>query len=218
MKVSLVVSEGVHQGKVIPLTGPQFLVGRDPECQLRPASPSVSKKHCLISVREGKVFVKDFGSTNGTFVNGERITGEHEVAAGAKLKIGPLAFTLQIAVPTTKPEAKPAAKTDAKPAGKPAAKPAAAEAETVDLGSSDAEPSISDSARLAAILLGDGAPDSPSEPREEDVPEGSTVFDLPAAMSDTAEQKKPKEAKEESGDNSSAAAEILRQMHRRPRS
>ena len=38
MKVNLVVATGVHQGKVIPILGTEFLIGRDPQCQLRPAS------------------------------------------------------------------------------------------------------------------------------------------------------------------------------------
>ncbi|HEX4607682.1 MAG TPA: FHA domain-containing protein, partial [Urbifossiella sp.] len=56
MKVSLVVASGVHQGKAIPIVGPQFIIGRDPTCQLRPASQAVSKQHCAVLVRDGKVY------------------------------------------------------------------------------------------------------------------------------------------------------------------
>ena len=66
MKVSLVVASGAHEGKVIQITGPQFLIGRNPQCHLRPASQAISKNHCGVLVRDGKVYVKDFGSTNGT--------------------------------------------------------------------------------------------------------------------------------------------------------
>ncbi|HEY3789102.1 MAG TPA: FHA domain-containing protein, partial [Urbifossiella sp.] len=65
MKVSLVVATGAHQGKVVPIVGTQFLIGRDPQCQLRPASQAVSKQHCAVILRDGKVYLKDFGSTNG---------------------------------------------------------------------------------------------------------------------------------------------------------
>src|SRR4051812_2979685 len=65
MKVSLVVASGVHQGKAIPIAVPQFLIGRDPQCHLRPASQAVSKQHCAVVVRDGQVYLKDFGSTNG---------------------------------------------------------------------------------------------------------------------------------------------------------
>ncbi len=70
MKLRLVVVGGVHDGKAIPITVPQFVIGRDPQCQLRPASPAISKRHCAVLVRGTQVFVRDFGSTNGTFVNG----------------------------------------------------------------------------------------------------------------------------------------------------
>ena len=84
MKVSLVVTTGSHEGRSIPLTGPQFLIGRDPQCQLRPASQAISKLHCAILVRDGKVYLKDFGSTNGTLVNDALVQDtEVELADGA---------------------------------------------------------------------------------------------------------------------------------------
>ena len=89
MKLSLVVAEGVHKGKAIPIPVAQFVIGRDEGCQLRPSSPAVSKKHCAIEVKGGKVFVQDFGSTNGTFVNDEPVTGETEVTDGDKLVVRP---------------------------------------------------------------------------------------------------------------------------------
>lgn len=97
MKVSLVVASGAHEGRVIPLTGPQFLIGRDAQCQLRPASQAISKLHCGVLVRDGKVYVKDFGSTNGTLVN-EVLVQNAEVAVqdGASLRVGPLDFKVKI--------------------------------------------------------------------------------------------------------------------------
>src|SRR6516225_8604807 len=96
MKLSLVVAQGVHQGKVIPIPVAQFLIGRDEGCQLRPASQAISKRHCAILARGGKVFVRDFGSTNGTFVNDAQVTGEQEIKDGDQLKIGPLEFKVKI--------------------------------------------------------------------------------------------------------------------------
>jgi pSer/pThr/pTyr-binding forkhead associated (FHA) protein len=69
MKLSLVVAEGVHKGKAIPVPVAEFVIGRDPDCQLRPSSPAISKRHCAVHVRADKVFVHDLGSTNATFVN-----------------------------------------------------------------------------------------------------------------------------------------------------
>src|SRR5262245_35593720 len=109
MKVSLVVSQGVHQGKSIPIPVAQFLIGRDETCQLRPSSPAISKRHCAILVKSGKVFVRDFGSTNGTFVNDSPVAGEVEVQDQDRLKVGPLEFELRLestgATPTPKSDA-----------------------------------------------------------------------------------------------------------------
>ena len=52
---------------------PKFLVGRGEECHLRPQSHLVSRMHCAILVEEGSATIEDCGSTNGTFVNGEKI-------------------------------------------------------------------------------------------------------------------------------------------------
>lgn len=125
MKLSLVVAQGVHTGKVIPITTPEFIIGRDPQCQLRPASPAVSKQHCGVAVRDGKVFVRDCGSTNGTFVNGEQVAADREVKSGDRLRVGPLEFDVKIEVgaPAEKPVPAPI---QVKPAAKPAAKPAPA--------------------------------------------------------------------------------------------
>lgn len=96
MKVKLVVAQGVHTGKEIPIAGAEFAIGRDPQCQLRPSSPAISKKHCAVIVRGNKVFVRDFGSTNGTFVNDVAVKDEVEVTDQAQLKAGPLAFVIAI--------------------------------------------------------------------------------------------------------------------------
>src|SRR5262245_2375103 len=95
MKLSLLVlTPGKQEGKKIEVKLPQFLVGRDPQCHLRPASPLISKRHCALIQRDGKVFVRDFGSTNGTYVNDERVEGERELRNDDQLKIGPIQLTV----------------------------------------------------------------------------------------------------------------------------
>jgi pSer/pThr/pTyr-binding forkhead associated (FHA) protein len=97
MKLSLVVlTAGKMEGKVLEIKVPQFLIGRDAECQLRPASPLISKRHCAIHQRDGQVFVEDFGSTNGTHVNDQPVTGEVELNNGDLLKVGPIQFTVRL--------------------------------------------------------------------------------------------------------------------------
>ncbi|MBA4191364.1 MAG: hypothetical protein C0467_25570 [Planctomycetaceae bacterium] len=90
-KFHLVVVGGVHDGRVIPVV-PPFLIGRATECHLRPASTAVSLRHCVIEEREGHAFIQDLGSTNGTFLNDDRLTSDCPLRDGDELCVGPLRF------------------------------------------------------------------------------------------------------------------------------
>jgi predicted component of type VI protein secretion system len=93
MKISLMVlSTGKAAGKALPINTAQFIIGRDPQCNLRPASAMISKRHCALLVKSGEVFVRDFESTNGTYVNDEPIKGEVALKHGDVLRVGPLTF------------------------------------------------------------------------------------------------------------------------------
>lgn len=96
MKLSLVITQGTQQGKAIPITKTEFVIGRDAQCNLRPASQHVSKKHCALRAKGDRVFVEDFGSTNGTFLNDEPVKGEREIHDGDRLRIGPLDFVVKV--------------------------------------------------------------------------------------------------------------------------
>ena len=96
MDVKLVVLGGKHPGQEIAVPGPEFLVGRAPECKLRPNSDMVSRRHCMISIVEGRATIRDLGSRNGTFVNDQKIAGEHELRTGEKIKVGPLEFEVHL--------------------------------------------------------------------------------------------------------------------------
>ena len=97
MKISLMVlSAGSAAGKSLPVNVAQFIIGRDPQCNLRPASAMVSKRHCAVLVKGTQVFVRDFDSTNGTFLNDEQVKGEVPVTDGDILKVGPLSFQVMI--------------------------------------------------------------------------------------------------------------------------
>src|SRR5579862_7414111 len=163
MKMSLMVlSEGKSVGKTIPITLSQFIIGRDPQCQLRPASALISKRHCALIARGGKFYVRDFESTNGTFVNEEPVKGEREVKNDDLLKVGPLSFKVVVegvAAPINKPT--PLPKTLATASG--------------------------DDDSVAAMLL-DIADEGKTPPPAEEVPGGTTTMEMVApALNDTAE-------------------------------
>ena len=76
----LKVVGGKHAGQVVPLNRRKFLIGREQDCQLRPNSEMVSRHHCVFSVDDYSVRLRDLGSTNGTFVNGVRVAPQQLVA------------------------------------------------------------------------------------------------------------------------------------------
>src|SRR4051812_8807693 len=97
MKISLIVmSAGSAAGKALPVNVAQFIIGRDPDCNLRPASAMISKRHCAVLVKNGKVSLRDFDSTNGSFVNDAAVKGEVVLKNGDVLKVGPLTFKVVI--------------------------------------------------------------------------------------------------------------------------
>jgi len=237
MKLSLVVlTPGANQGKALEIKLSQFVVGRDPQCHLRPASPMISKRHCALLQRDGKAFVRDFDSTNGTFVNNAQIKGEVELHDGDQLKMGPLLFKVVIdsTTPVNRPTPPPptkAAASPARPAKAAVPAPVAASGPTTPLpakagATAPSKPSgASPDDDIAAMLLslGDDNTSGISSGSGE-VPEGSTVHEMPlppevAAQMGQQEKGKASPAKPAAPANTSAAAKsILEKYMKRPRS
>jgi predicted component of type VI protein secretion system len=288
MKLSLVVLvAGKQEGKVLEIKTPQFVVGRDPECHLRPASPMISKRHCALIQKEGKVYIKDFGSTNGSFVNDQPVQNAVvQLNNGDRLKIGPLLFEVRLEVeadaptdqktpapkqaavsqPTPAPrqaavsQPTPAPKeaavsqpaptrkpipAPAKPAKAPvkAAQPPAKQAQPATMKAEVATPASGPPSRpfssgsnddddIAAMLLSGTEDETVNDgPAAVDIPQGTTVFELPIPDQKTGEQPKvdeqgnpvenkdkPKDPpKKENESNSAVAAAILEKLRKRPR-
>lgn len=96
MAVKLRVMHGPNAGKEIKIPTNEFVIGRDDDCHLKPRSDAVSRKHCVITISESQVIVRDMGSRNGTFINGDRVEGDRAVKVGDHLKVGPLEFEILI--------------------------------------------------------------------------------------------------------------------------
>lgn len=105
ISAELKVVGGKHAGQVIPLNRRKFLIGREQDCQLRPNSEMVSRHHCVFSVDDYSVRLRDLGSTNGTIVNGERIRRETVLSAGDRILIGNLDFEFILRPGVSVPEA-----------------------------------------------------------------------------------------------------------------
>jgi pSer/pThr/pTyr-binding forkhead associated (FHA) protein len=97
MEVYLIVASGKQVGKKIAISSPKFLIGRGEECHLRPQSSLVSRKHCVILVEEGSAAIEDLGSTNGTFVNDEKLEQRRELKSGDRIRVGMLGLEVQLA-------------------------------------------------------------------------------------------------------------------------
>jgi predicted component of type VI protein secretion system len=229
MKLSLVVlATGQQQGKELAIPLPQFLIGRDPQCHLRPASALISKRHCALIQRDGKAFVRDFDSTNGTFLNEQPVKGEVELHHDDKLKVGPLLFSVRLEAGAPAVGATPPPPTKA-PAGKAAIKPAAvgAGAKPAAPPSTAVKPEPAAKAGggsaeddIAAMLLSlQDDTDPNTSALTGDVPEGSTVHDMtvPPDAAEGAKADKDKDKKAPTGNTSSAAKSILEKYMRRPR-
>lgn len=223
----LVLTTGKQEGKLIEIKLPQFLIGRDPQCHLRPASPMISKRHCAFIQRDDKAFIRDFGSTNGTFVNDERVEGERELRHDDQVKVGPITFAVRLEVPakpagqTPAPATRPVASKTPAPATRPAGpKPGPAKTDT-PIPATAAKGGEDDD--IMAMLMSDEG--GAAEGGEAAIPEGSTVFDLkvPPEMAGAKPEEggKPGQpaqpAKPPVGDTRSAAARILEKMTKRPR-
>lgn len=96
LNAELQVISGSQSGSVIPLVSGRFLIGREEDCHLRPSNDLVSRHHCVFKTDEYTVRVRDLGSTNGTYVNGERLRGEVMLNTGDKVKVGTLEFEVAI--------------------------------------------------------------------------------------------------------------------------
>src|SRR5881227_3746100 len=116
MKVQLVVVRGKPEGKVIPLSGPSFKIGRGETCHLRPNSEQVSREHAEFSITPEKVVVRDLGSRNGTLVNGKTLTEPHTLKDRDLIQVGPLTFAISIEGTAVPAAVKAPKKAPAKPA------------------------------------------------------------------------------------------------------
>ena len=97
MKYTLVGLEG-NQNVELRTTTP-MVVGRALTSDIPIADPTISRRHAEVSVVDGKVFVRDLGSSNGTFRNGQQIT-EASCHHGDAITFGKVPFKLEVMAPS----------------------------------------------------------------------------------------------------------------------
>jgi anti-anti-sigma regulatory factor len=100
LQVALRVQSGSGEPRLVRVPATGFVIGREGNCPFRIGSALVSKRHAALEQRDGKVYLRDLGSTNGTVVNGQILRGqEQELFDGDQIQVGPVISSLVIAVP-----------------------------------------------------------------------------------------------------------------------
>lgn len=99
MVTKLVVASGKSAGRTISIKRNKLLIGRAEECDVRPLSEEVSRRHCAVIVGPADVWVEDLGSRNGTLVNGTRIKAKTKLADGDLIKVGSLELRVSCQAP-----------------------------------------------------------------------------------------------------------------------
>jgi hypothetical protein len=80
---------GLHPGEVLPLSGvKELIIGRSGDVGLALPEEMVSRRHARILRKSGGLEIEDLGSTNGTFVNGERIKAATPLSVSDRILIG----------------------------------------------------------------------------------------------------------------------------------
>jgi hypothetical protein len=98
----LLVVSGNDVGRVFVLDSPELTIGRSRQAKVRVDERSVSHAHARILERNGRHYLSDLGSTNGTLVNDELLGSEVTLHGGDVIKVGETAFAY---LTTTSPEA-----------------------------------------------------------------------------------------------------------------
>ncbi len=94
------------QGETIPIPpAGTILLGRHSECQVRIVHDEASRRHARIIAGPTGITIEDLGSLNGTWVNGERTTGKHQLHDGDRITV--CGFAVEFSNPPPAPAAAP---------------------------------------------------------------------------------------------------------------
>lgn len=84
----LIVRRGPQPNQVYELTQDIITIGRDATNEVSINDPEVSRHHCRLTRAAGGFTIEDLGSTNGTFINGQRVTGARPLTSGVQVGLG----------------------------------------------------------------------------------------------------------------------------------
>ena len=84
----LIMRSGPTPGATFTLEGDQIDIGRDSTNEIVINDAEISRRHARLTFQGGKYVLEDLGSTNGTFVNGQRLAGPRVLKAGEVVSFG----------------------------------------------------------------------------------------------------------------------------------
>ncbi|MFQ5412304.1 MAG: FHA domain-containing protein [Phycisphaerae bacterium] len=96
MTVALVTFGKSGARKAFTLDNATTVIGRKLDADLRIPLSDISRAHCEFTLDDDALTVRDLDSSNGTYVNDDKIVEETPVKAGDLIRIGPVVFTVQI--------------------------------------------------------------------------------------------------------------------------
>jgi ABC transport system ATP-binding/permease protein len=82
------ITAGPDSGKTLELTQSELVIGRTPPADLVISNPEISRRHARILLQQGSCVLEDLGSSNGTFVNGQRLSAPQPLADGDEILLG----------------------------------------------------------------------------------------------------------------------------------
>jgi hypothetical protein len=107
---TLTMTRGPDAGRRFDIAAAPVTIGRQDQCEVQVAGTWVSRRHARIAWTGTKYIVEDLGSTNGTFVNSERVSGPRMLQSGDRLQLGEqveFAFEARMPVPVREEAALP---------------------------------------------------------------------------------------------------------------
>jgi pSer/pThr/pTyr-binding forkhead associated (FHA) protein len=91
----LSISAGAQAGQQASLSAGVVMIGRGADCQLILDDDYVSTRHARVVATADGYYIEDLGSTNGTYVNGQRITAPTTITMADGVRIGKTPMKLE---------------------------------------------------------------------------------------------------------------------------
>ena len=100
MKMQLIQVGPIPFGDRFEIDHFPFVLGRSSSCDHQVFHPMVSRKHCELKREKGRVRIEDLHSSNGTYINGQRVKEEVTLRDGDEINLGCVSYRVTLAPST----------------------------------------------------------------------------------------------------------------------